>query len=256
MRLKLFFGIIIFIILVFIFPIGLNYILQISVAEKVIGTPVVWLSFWGSYITAIISGVMVYFSYKAIRVSVETTKVQRKLQIHNNLREAIFKLRNATDLGRLYELQQDLQDKKYTSAKNELYRIQRSYNEASNNLDYILVDRDILYGIDERIRLTKEINSELKPIVEYIRVLSQFAIMQDGWAHRSYGDKKYSDVLELQDEPLSLIIKDNPHSIKLKDDYSETLLIAIANKYRNWDYTTFENKLLSLYKYDSKKAKN
>lgn len=40
---------------ILLFPIALNFILQLSVSERVIGDEITWLNFWATYLGAIFS---------------------------------------------------------------------------------------------------------------------------------------------------------------------------------------------------------
>ncbi|MDT3694147.1 MAG: hypothetical protein ROM03_07015 [Mucispirillum sp.] len=59
--------IIVILIVLLLFPIGLNYVLNLDIGATVVGKAKDWLTFWATYISGISSFAMVYLTYKIIK---------------------------------------------------------------------------------------------------------------------------------------------------------------------------------------------
>jgi hypothetical protein len=59
------------IIVLLALPVVLNYVLQISIAENIIGDEVVWLNFWVTYIGVLLNALMVYAAFRTITKTTE-----------------------------------------------------------------------------------------------------------------------------------------------------------------------------------------
>lgn len=65
---------------ILLFPIALNFILQLSVSEQVIGDETTWLNFWVTYLGVIFSAFMVYATFKTLRKTADINLSQKRSQ--------------------------------------------------------------------------------------------------------------------------------------------------------------------------------
>lgn len=239
-------------------PIILNYILQIHVVDSIIGNSVTWLSFWGNYIALIASSIMTYFAYRTIQVTIKTHKSNLCVHWHDNLRTTIVQLRTTLNLTKLNDIRQDLYDGKrdVDSIKKSLLQMQVDYNAASSNLEYLLIDREVLYKDKKYSSQVDAINKAVAPFSNYISVMTMLASMIDGIEKGSYEHHNLDEIIEMQDESLRRHIKDNMFGIKDVEAIKKQVLFGLSQELENFNFDELNTALSKIYKYDSFNAMN
>lgn len=241
-----------------ILPIALNYLLQIHVVDCVIGDSATWLSFWGNYIAVIASSIMIYFAYRTIQVAVNTHKSNLCVKWHDNFRLAIVQLRTTLNLSKLNDIRQDLYDgkKDVDSIKKTLLQMQAEYNAASSNLEYLLIDREVLYRDNKYSSQIDSVNKAVAPFANYISVMTMLASMIDGIEKGSYGHYNLDEIIEMQEESLKHHIKENMFGLKDVDSIKKDVLYGLSKEQENFNFDELNKVLSQIYKYDSFNAMN
>lgn len=236
-----------------LFPIILNYILQLHITDHIIGNCENWLSFWGSYLAVIANMVMVYYAYKTIDVTIKTNKNSKKIKWHDDFRKAIISLKSQMDITVLRNLLQDLDDnlKNAESVKKRLILRQTEYNTTVYNLTLLLRDRDVIYSNNESIHLVKEVNTQLNPYLNSAIAIAQLASFVDGYLKGSYQKLDLEEILRIQDGVLLDYI--NRCNTQNRDFTSicHAIIMEIVKDISNIDYDKLDKVLYKIYEYDA-----
>lgn len=101
-------------VLLFVLPIGLNFLLQANAPYSVIGDPSVWLSFWGTYFASILASLITLFVlYKTLKQN-ETSLLKTLSQNEANNEESkklqIVIFKKGLEERRIIELSTMLKD--------------------------------------------------------------------------------------------------------------------------------------------------
>lgn len=142
----------------------------------------------------------------------------RKQQLLQTLRESALKLSEYIDDFRLNQLKQELAEGNASKVVDEFISLSRNFNIAFDNLNFLLQDRDNIYGIKEKDRWMAEIGKALHNYRELLLVLNAFALFDSG---RDYVDSKkisFAEHIQIQLEEKNLQCRKLNEYIKKKPD--------------------------------------
>lgn len=143
-------------VLLFVLPIGLNFLLQANAPFSVIGDPSVWLTFWGTYSASIIGSLITLFVlYKTLKQNEANNEESKSLQIaifkkgleERRILELSVILKNCLhyiDYPKLSRNCNALKSKEFSETRSFFdSEIVRSLNTLSSlSLDFITSDKD------------------------------------------------------------------------------------------------------------------
>lgn len=178
------------IVLLFILPIGLNFLLQANAPYSIVGDSSNWLSFWSTYLASILGSLITLFVlYKTLKQNEANNDESKKLQV------IIFK--KGLEERRIHELSIILKDSlrfiNYTKFhRNYNFIISEEYETASSffdveitrcldsfsliSLDFISSDKDKIE--EEYLTLFKNVLNEYTNLISVI--IRVIAVMEKG----------------------------------------------------------------------------
>jgi len=231
-------------------PVIFNFILQLPAFMPVIGDSIVWLSFWSSYLAAIASMCMVYFAYKTIRESLNEHKQNLRTNHHVYLRETLVGIQDTLSPVFYMNVVQELSEKKYTHAKEQLMMVQRRYAAERTKLTYILLDIDELDQDNQGKKYMTRINSSLTPIVRFTETLTAYAVYCEGIENDLYQGLSKEQILADQRPEIQEIL-----SSKIHPDTNTAACMELQKKLNAIDWDELDTCLCSVYTEDQKIVK-
>lgn len=161
-----------------VFPLLLNWLLQINSPTKVIGNPETWLSFWSKYIGAVLTAIMVFASFITIRKTVNINKTNWKIDWLNNYRNVAAELLRATDSSRIGQVVQYVNFGKYDLAVEHGNSIALDMRRYLFLMDSILEEYDNVFETqDMGAGYSKQLKTFIEPILNKTGEIIQFALI-------------------------------------------------------------------------------
>lgn len=160
-----------------IIPFLLNWILQKKAFVPVIGDEVTWLSFWGTYVGAILTALMVLGTYITIRKTTNMTRTQWRIDWLNSFRNAAADLLVAADDTSVGQLSQDVLFGRYEKAVEAGHLMEVAVRKSSFILSSFLKEYDDVFGQNKGKGFIDKLNTYLEPFLQKTGEIIQFAII-------------------------------------------------------------------------------
>lgn len=142
---------------------------------------------------------MAYLTYKTLKFYADQHHSSRKQHIHDELRNAILRLKDSINIVELNRLKQEVYDGDSEEALRNVLEIERRFNNAAANLEYVLRDRECIMGDDSSSAVIDELNKHITPYIDYLGFLEQYANLREGIKNNRYGEYRQADIVEMQD---------------------------------------------------------
>lgn len=170
----------VFIVAVFLiaFPFLLNWLLNLKAFTSVIGGPETWLSFWATYIGAILTALMVFATFLTIRKTSSINKAQWRINWLNSFRSAGAELVVATDSTAVGQMAQDVQQWRFERAVEQGHKMENAVKRCSFLLSSVLKEYDVVFDTThEGSKYIDTLNGYLTPFFQKTGEIIQFAII-------------------------------------------------------------------------------
>ena len=158
-------------------PFFLNWILQKEAFIPVVGDSSIWLSFWGTYIGAILTAIMVYVAFLTIRKTGNLNKTQWKIEWLNSFRNAAADLVSAIDPTSVGQMAQDVKFWRFEYAVDKGHEMEMAVKKSSFLLSSILKEYDAIFDEKQASNYIDELNSIISPFILVTEEIIQFAIL-------------------------------------------------------------------------------
>lgn len=142
---------------------------------------------------------MAYLTYKTLKFYADQHHFSRKQHIHDELRNAILRLKDSINIVELNRLKQEVYDGDSEEALRNVLEIERRFNNAAANLEYVLRDRECIMGDDSSSAVIDELNKHITPYIDYLGFLEQYANLREGIKNHRYCEYSQADIVDMQD---------------------------------------------------------
>ena len=169
---------------IILLPICLNYILQIRTNLSVVGDPVTWLAFWGSFIGAIASFAMVFITYytlKQNKTQLEELKRQWEEEHRPHLSCRVIVYKKAFFLQIYNPSQYDAHEVKITFGEDLINHLNATYRPLYENTSQNPVFIPSGKAWNNLLGWCSDINAEWKE--------DEFEIVVEGYYNQKYSFK-------------------------------------------------------------------
>lgn len=123
---------------------------------------------------------MACFACYTIFQSSKFAKKNSKIQFHKDLREIAIEASSSIDSFKLNDVRCALRDNlDILQIKKDLLVLTKQYNTTFDRLNYMLIDRDKLYGSDEAGRWKEKIGLAVHPYYSMLGVLLAYCIFEE-----------------------------------------------------------------------------
>lgn len=143
--------------------------------------------------------IMAYLTYKTLKFYADQHTSSRKQHVHEELRNAILRIKDSINLVELNRLKQEVYDGDPEEALRNVLEIERRFNSAATNLEYVLRDRECILRDDSSSAIIDELNKHTKPYFDYLGFLEQYANLREGSKNKRYGNYGYAEIVDMQD---------------------------------------------------------
>lgn len=231
--------VIIFIVVIFLLPIIFNFVLPIKSFLPVIGNEENWLSFWATYIGAIVSALMVYVAIKTVQKTIALNKTTWRINWLDTYRNTAAELLLATNHMTIKQISQDILAKEYKKAANSGRGVNLAFKKSTFIMKCLFNEFDVKYECSKGKKYWHKILPYLKSFKENGGKVIKFALfcesMEDKrWDVNSSECKAYFAKIENDsgEDSYRTILQ----SVKdLKNGYDETIIHnAIVETQRNF----------------------
>lgn len=193
---------------------------------------------------------MAYLTYKTLKFYADQHRSSRKQHVHEELRNAILRIKDSINLVELNRLKQEVYDGKPEEALRKVLEIERRFNNAAANLEYVLKDRECIMGKDSSSAIVDELNKHIKPYIDYLGFLEQYANLREGINNNRYGEYRQADIVEMQDHGTMFY-----HALKDAKSLSNTALQnamrePLVSLYKKVENSKLDSFLSNFYKDD------
>ena len=159
------------------FPFILNWLFQLPAFTSVIGGPETWLSFWATYIGAILTALMVVATFITIRKTSSINRAHWRIDWLNSFRSAAAELIVATDTTAVGQMALDVQQWRLDQAVDQGHKMEVAVKHCSFLLSSVLKEYDVVFDAHEGSRYIDTLNEYLTPFYQKTGELIQFAII-------------------------------------------------------------------------------
>lgn len=142
---------------------------------------------------------MACLTYKTLKFYSDQHSSSRKQYIHEELRNAILRIKDSINIVELNRLKQEVYDGEPEEALRNVLEIERRFNNAAANLEFVLRDRECIMGEDSSSAVIDELNKHINPYLDYLSFLEQYANLREGIKNRRYGEYGQTEIVEMQD---------------------------------------------------------
>lgn len=193
---------------------------------------------------------MAYLTFKTLRFYADQYNSSKKQRIHEELRNAILRIKDSISLVELNRLKQDVYDGEPEDALRRVLEVERKFNSAASNLEYILRDRECILGDDSSSAIIDELNNHIKPYLDYLGFLEQYAIWREGVKNKRYGEYNVAEIIEMQDHT-SLFYQILKKTRSLSDkSLQDVMRDPIVSLYKKVESSKLESFLSLFYRHD------
>lgn len=231
---------IIIVVIVFVtLPFFLNWILQKEAVVQVIGDSVTWLSFWGTYIGAVLTAVMVLVAFISIRKTANINRTQWKMAWLSSFRSAAADMISSVDATAVGQMAQDISFWRFDQAVERGHAMEKTVNRSAFLLTSLLKEYDELFHTRQSIKYIKELNSFIRPFLQTTGEIIQFAILckflkeKTGSGERANGVKVLYEMTDTMASMKYLVIKEALQCLKDGDSTIDVVHNAVVKMQKN-----------------------
>lgn len=254
------------IIVLLALPVVLNYVLQISIAENIIGDEVVWLNFWVTYIGVLLNALMVYAAFRTITKTTEVNMSQKRSEWLCSFRTESANLLSSVDLNYINVLAQKALWDKTTKVMEECFRLENSFRKSNFVLNALLQEYDSLFDETKGGKYIHLIDSYMTFFYTHFREFAQFSVICDYVSIGNLNEHAFRQVLAMKadmkrcgfraiEKALADLEKLSPKA----DDIEASIMTIKRETYAKilknlaeWDYKELEKVLLTICRNEAK----
>lgn len=249
-----------------VFPIILNFVLQLKISGKVIGNEVTWLNFWGVYLGVIFSALMVYITYKTLHTTNHINLSQRKKEWLYTFREHSAELITLASKNNINVLAQRLLWGQESLIMEQAMELNSALQRNTFLITALLKEYDELFMQDKSKVYIEQINIYLQPFLDSFQEFVEYTVICDYLTGCNYSQSGMNKTILMKStmiangfgaiyECLCKLEKLNRQSPKFIEHYYEVrkeTLKQITSQLRSWDSNRFEQLLLKVCKDESR----
>lgn len=203
-----------------------------------------------SAIETIATIAMAYLTYKTLKFYADQHHSSRKQHIHDELRNAILRLKDSINIVELNRLKQEVYDGDSEEALRNVLEIERRFNNAAANLEYVLRDRESIMGDDSSSAVIDELNKHITSYMDYLGFIEQYANLREGSKNHRYGEYKQAEIVEMQDHE-TLFYEALKDARCLSDKaLQDVMREPIVSLYKKVETSRLDSFLSQLYRHD------
>lgn len=251
---------------ILLFPIALNFILQLSVSERVIGNETTWLNFWATYLGAIFSALMVYATFKTIGKTADMNLSQKRSEWLCSFRSEAGTLLSLVDANYINVLAQEILWGKTTKVMEEGIRLQNSLTKTKFVLNALLQEYDSLFNESNSSMYLDSLDRPLSQFYPPFREFVSFSIICDYLSNDNLTEHAFNQVLAMKEDmkmsgfreivkAISSLEKLNIFAIevdRMVENIKKATLAAIMTNLSKWDSSELERALLKICRDEAK----
>lgn len=168
---------IIIIIVLIAFPFFLNWVLQRDAIIPVIGDSSTWLSFWGTFIGALLTALLVLASFFTIQKTVSFNRTRWRIEWLKSFREAAAGMISAVDATEVGLMAQDVNFWRFDQAAQKGHAMELAVKRNSFLMSSVLKEYDVLFDDQQGGKYIDELNDIISPFLQETGEIIQFAII-------------------------------------------------------------------------------
>lgn len=165
-------------------PFLFNILLSIDSFYPVIGDEKTWLAFWATYIGAIMSALMVYFTYRSIKRTTNLYQTQWKIDWLNAYRSASAELLVALHKTTIIQISQKISNNDFDGASEMACQMTRNFKKQTFVLLEILERYNDVFNSTDGDEYKEKIKEHLTVFQEKAGEIAQFALICENIAYK------------------------------------------------------------------------
>lgn len=253
-------------VLLLLFPIMLNFVLQIPISDRIIGDETTWLHFWATYLGAMFSALMVYISFKTISKTVDINVSQKRSEWLCSFRSEAANLLSLVDTNYINVLAQEALWGQSVKVMEEGFRLENSFKKSTFILNALLLEYDSLFDESKGRNYIQQIEHYIYLFYAPFREFVQFSVISDYLSNGNLNEHSIAQVLamkrDMDDDGFKAITKAIDDLSRLNiyaSDYEKKVeiikkrtLAEIMKNLRAWDSSALQGVILSVCEDEAK----